>query len=156
MKSMTKSKLPITLNSSHIQTDDNSLSEFYFHRCSFNNRTRHSVRIIFGHYTKSIWTCKLFSVLNWHNIKRKEPQNWIVILTIFIIFLVTYNDCSYVMLLFLTCITIEFRLACIVKYFLNRSYLSFQSFHLLCYTNSYFSFSAAAAEIEVVPVPSSS
>ena len=60
------------------------------------------------------------------------------------------------MLLFLTCITIELRLACIVKYFLNRSYLSFQSFHLLCYTDSYFSFSAAAAEIEVVPAPSSS
>ena len=112
--------------------------------------------MIFGHYMKSIWTCELFSVLNWHNIKRKEPQNWIVILTIFIIFLVTYNDYSYMMLLFLTCIIIELRLACIVKYFLNRLYLSFQSFHLLCYTDSYFSFSAAAAEIEVVPAPSSS
>ena len=110
--------------------------------------------IIFRHYMKSIQTCELFSVLNWHNIKRKEPQNWIVILTLFIIFLVTYNDYSYMMLLFLTCITIEIRLACIVKYFLNRSYLSFQSFHLLCYTDSYFSFSAA--EIEVVPAPSSS
>ena len=33
--------------------------------------------------------------------------------------------------------------------------MSFQSFHLLCFTDSYFPFSAAAAEIEVVPAPSS-
>ena len=55
-----------------------------FHTCSFNNQTRHSVRITSGHYTKSIQTCKLYLVLYWHNIKRKQPQNWIVIFTIFI------------------------------------------------------------------------
>ena len=39
---------------------------------------------------------------------------------------------------------------------LNKSYWKFQSFHLLCYTDSYFSFSAVAAEVEVIPAPSSS
>ena len=70
-------------------------SEFFmgdFHTCSFNNQSRHSMRIIFGHYTKYIQTWGLYSVLYSHNIKKKTT----VIVTIYLLATVTFPACVFI------------------------------------------------------------